>query len=215
MKRPLVLLTACAALLACQAGTATAIGFHSEIGSTTLTGTQIGEDQFQFDFGLVECEEATYFGAQAGTTSTAASVRPVYELCSGGIWTAVAHVNNCDYELHLTSELSSTTFLGDIALVCPAGKEVSFTYLGLGTTKCTVHIPPQSHSETIVAHNEGSGTGRDVKFLVELKNVVYRETAGSGIGACATSGLKANGTILAQLTLKGEEGNTQRGFWVA
>jgi hypothetical protein len=213
MRRLLMLLMLAVPVLGGHAAPASAIDFHSEISSTTLTGTQIGDDQFGFNHDLVECEEANYFGAQAGTTATTVSVRPVWELCSG-FFQVTVDVKNCEYKLHLKSQLSSTTYLGDIQIVCPAGKEITFTLSLFGTSKCTIHVPPQTHGSTIATHNEGTGSGRDVKVLIDVENLVYHETAGTGFAACPTSS-PVNGAIFAQMTLKGEEGTTQKGFWVA
>lgn len=214
MKGKLTMLAVLVALFACPAGAASAAQFHSEVSSTTLTGTQIGDDQFQFDYGLMECEGAAYSGGLSATTSTTVLLTPAYTLCSG-FFPATVDINGCSYGLHPISKLSSSTFLGDFSVNCPAGQEITVTYISGGTLKCTVHIPPQTHKSTYVSHNEGAGSGREIRFQVELKNLEYRETAGFGVGACKTAPLQFDGSTLGQFRLKGEEGAIQKGVWVS
>jgi hypothetical protein len=194
---------------------AVAAEFHSEGSSTTLTGTQLGVDEFNTNGGTVECQEATYKGSQTGTTATTVSVAPTYSQCSAlsGFASATIDTNGCEYVFH--AELATVEATVDI--VCPPEKEITVTASSFGTNKCTVHIPPQQDLDHVVFHNDGVTTTREIIVTVTIEGIHYNETKGTGFGACA-GGTASNGTYNGEATVTGEHTEngktTHTGIWV-
>jgi len=143
-------------------------------------------------------------------------VEPTYSGCSSlsGFASATIDTNGCKYKFNITSETTTTTFDGDIAIVCPAGSEITVTASLFGQSKCIIHIPPQTNLANVEYHNVGSGNTRDVTVTVSLTGITYTQTAGSGFGACTTEH-QTNGTYTGEATVKGFEGKKQKGIWIA
>jgi opacity protein-like surface antigen len=190
--------------------------FHSEGGPTTLTGSQVGTDVFTTDGGTVECEEAKYTGTQANATATTITVAPTYSNCSAlsGFASATIDMNGCEFKFNEPSaKLEGTT-----DIVCPAGKEITVTASSFGTSKCIIHIPPQTGLGTIEYTNEGTGPTREVIIFGFLIGIDYTETAGTGFGACSAN-TGTNGTYECVITVTGAHSInggpwTHTGVWI-
>jgi hypothetical protein len=195
---------------------ASAAEFNAEGSPTTLTGTQIGTDVLTLNGGTVECEEITAKGTQTGLVATSVKLAPTYTSCSAlsGFASATVDMNGCEYQLNQPSGSGPTTFEGTFTIVCPAEKEITVTASSFGTSKCTIHIPPQGPLTGVVYHNEGSGATRDLTATIDLSGIKYNETAGTGFGACS-GGEASNGTYEGEWTITGDVGEIHRGIWIA
>src|SRR4051794_22360841 len=153
---------------------ASAAVFHSEVEPTTLKGTQIGTDVFTTNAGTTECEEANYAGTQPTKTTETVEVAPTYSGCSSlsGFASAIIDPNGCTYKFHITTKTTATTYDGHVDIVCPPTKEITVTASLFGTSKCIIHIPPQTGVGLIEYHNEGAGSTRDVRVTVKIANAL-------------------------------------------
>jgi hypothetical protein len=210
--RPLALVVA-AALTSIAAAPAVAAEFHSEGSPTTFTASQVGTDVVNFNSGTFECEEITYKGTISASTAATVALIPAYNGCSAlsGFSSSTIAVNGCEYRLN-----QPTGGTGTYSLVCPAGKEIIITTSIFGTTKCTIHIPPQGPISTLTYDNKGAGATRELAITASASQIEYNETAGSGFGACA-GGEDDNGTWAGTTAVTGEHGSpaTHTGIWVA
>jgi hypothetical protein len=83
-----------------------------------------------------------------------------------------------------------------VDIVCPANQEITVTSNETTppnslTTKCTIHVPPQTGINGITYENVGAGATREVRVKVASTNIKYTHTAGTGLGAC-TTGVQQN-----------------------
>jgi hypothetical protein len=204
-----------AVLVMSFASSAVASEFHSEVASTTLKGAG-GLVTFTTTAGSFECEGSELVGTQSGATAASLDFSPGYWWCVGPFGTAPQiFMNGCQFRLHPGAEASATTFAGTLDVVCPAGISMQTSYSAVGTRKCTVDVPSQTGLEGVVFHNEGAGASRDIRVSIELSEVKYTQTPGTGFGKCE-SAEDSNGALTIEgMTVKGYEGATQKGIWVA
>lgn len=199
---------------AVSASAASAAEFHAESAPVKVDGTQVGVDEFTVNAGTTKCNEATYSGENAAKTTAAFSVTPKYSECSvEPIGTAIVHTNGCFYEATILQVTSATDAHGELHIKCPAGQSITVTASALGTLKCTIHVPPQTIPVTLTTH--GLGTARDLTVDVNVANLQYSQTAGSGLGACKTEAGLANGKYKGTATLKGTTSlGAAQGIWI-
>lgn len=203
---------------------ASADAFTTESYPATITGGDdpgvAGTSEFASTGGVAKCPSATYHATLSGA-STTLTVTPnlngASDNCTvAGSIPAVVDLNGCDFLVHIGSG-ASTSVTAD--LLCPAGKEVTMTSnqntAGSLTTKCTTHLPPQTLSG-ITYDNLGAGTTREIRATMNVSGITYTETAGTGLGACATSVLQHTGTLKGTdlLTAETDGGNTHIGFFL-
>ena len=189
------------AMSAVIASAASADQLTSESSPVTLTGAQIASENNKLtspEVGTISCETADYNATSVATPTRTITVTPVYTNCRvfGFLSHTPIHMNGCDYLLHVNTAANDTTGTAD--LVCPAGATVTATAISVGTTKCTVHIAPQTNLAKIEATNIGSGATREIELHLEIENIAETHTKGSGLGACpAGSSTKAvlEGTV--------------------
>src|SRR4051812_35686948 len=103
------LAVAAVSVMAFFASAATAASFHSEASSTTLSGSQLGEDVLTVNAGSVTCSEVSYSGTQASTTSESVTATPAYSGCKAfGFINSLIDVNGCGF-----------TFNSGVQISCP------------------------------------------------------------------------------------------------
>lgn len=183
--------------------------FHSEASSTTLEGTQIGEQKFVTSGGTVKCTTATFTGSQSGTTVTTVTLKPVYSGCTafgfaGASVDTSGTGHECGYLFHMVENSSPPTATADVECNA-AGEDITVTVPGLG---CTVHIPQQTGLKHIVFSNTETGSKRDIDANVTIEGIKYNETSG-----CFFPGERTNGTLTGSATIKGFSGGVQVGIW--
>ena len=206
-------LVAVFAMSAVAAGSASAeeYAFHSSASFTTLTGSQSGatNDVFTTDAGTVTCNTATYHGAISAAETTTISLAPTYSSCTlEPFGSAVVSPNGCEYLIHAETQVDENDFETATEIVCPSGKEITVVASLFGTTKCTVHIPPQSLGTGITVTNQTTAAGvSDIQAHISFSGITYTETPGSGFGACEGSGgaTTHNGTYTGLATITGED----------
>jgi hypothetical protein len=206
-----VMLVAVFAMSAVVAASASADDFTAEKNTVTLTGDQDkGLDKFTTTVGIVSCNEVKYHGT-ATTGSTTVKIAPTYNGCTGFGFPATIHMNGCEYALTLTEqkpEVGPTTTT--VEIVCPTGKEITITAVAAGTTKCTVHVPPQTGPsgttglKHIEWHNVGAGQTRELTGTITITGITYKHTEGTGLGKC-TTGHSETGSYNGLATVTGEE----------
>jgi hypothetical protein len=203
-------LVAVFAMSAVAAGAASAepYEFHSDGPFTTLTGTQSGatNDTFTTDGGTVTCNTATYHGQISVEETSTISLAPTYSACTlNPFGSAVVSPNGCTYLIHADTQVGENDFTTETDIVCPPGQEITVVASLFGTTKCTVHIPPQSLGTGITVTNQTTGGGvSDIQAHISFNNIRYTETAGSGFGACSSTSGTANGTYSGLATISGD-----------
>lgn len=203
MRNVKVLGLALVAMFAMSAATATAASaddFTAEKYPATLTGSNTtANDQLVLTTGIVNCKKSTYTATVSAAT-TSVSVTPSYSECTAFGFPSAIDTNGCKYIFNVGA---GTT--GDADISCEAGKSITFTAIGAGTVKCTIHITSQSYIAGAVTYsNTGSGTTREMGIEVSLSGIDYSHTKGTGIGAC-TAGSATNGTVSAAALVTGEE----------
>lgn len=193
------------AVSAAFASMASADDLTSEVSPVTLTGTGDtsgpGVNVLTFPgAGITSCTTSTYKGTNT-TPTTSITVTPAYSGCTSVGFPAVIHTNGCDYVLTI---LGGGSTKANAEVVCPVGQEITVTAISAGTTKCTIHIPPQKGLTTITGTNIGSGATGELLLHLEIHNITAKTTTGTGIGACPathTSLASLAGTV----TVTGEE----------
>jgi hypothetical protein len=185
---------------------ASAVEFKSASAPVTVTGSGTEATTFTTTAGTVNCKQESYTGTASSTSQATLTVTPSYSECSGFGFSATIDMNSCDYLFHAS---------GTVDIVCPAGNEITVTATSFGTTKCVVHVPPQTGLGTITFDNEGTGETRDVKVTANVTGIHYSHTAGTGFGACGT-GTGTAGKLEGTVTTTGETdpGTTHVGIWV-
>jgi hypothetical protein len=204
-----LVLVALLAMTAVAVSAASADDLTSEASPVTLTGKQSGAgDVFTTTAGTVKCKEVSYTAISVGTPTTTVDVAPNYPLktaggeqnCAGFSLPAEIATNGCVYRLTIGA---ATT--GGFDIVCPVGQEMTATAKGGATTKCTIHIPPQSIAAGVTFSNTGAGTTREVDIAANISGTLaYKHTAGTGLGAC-TSG-SGSGSYAGSAIVTGENG---------
>lgn len=186
--------------MAVSASAAFAGDFHSEKTSTTLKGSQIGEDVFTVNAGTVKCTEATYAGTSSSTstTETATKLTPTYSGCTAfGFVSTAIDVNGCQYE-----------FSGDNTNVnivnCSTGIVVT-------AFNCWVTVKNQSNLASVTYANKGTGSSRDIESTVNLSGITYTQTSKSFPGC--TGGTFTNGTYKGAATVQGSKEGASVGIW--
>ena len=219
-------LAAVFAMSAIAASAASAADLTAESYPATVTGApQTGTvDTFTTTAGKVKCPNASYTGTVSAATTTV-SITPNFngpnDTCTAlaGIVPTIIHPNGCTFLFHIEAGVST----GTVDIVCPAGNEITITAnentAGTLTTKCTIHVPPQTGIGPLSYSTTGSGTTREIRLSVAVTNgIQYTETAGSGLGACeTTTKVQTDGTYSGTDLLTGEVdgGSTHIGLFLS
>src|ERR1700755_738377 len=197
------------AMSAMVASAASADTLNTGGSSVTVTGAQEkhkeGEkevfDKFKVDGGTVECETATYTGT-ATSGATTITVSPTYGGCKFTGLATTIDTTGCSYVFHVPATAGGTT--GTVDVSCTAGNEITATVLPGATPRCIIHITTQSGLGTVTYKNIGSGTTAEVTVSVNISSIKYSQTAGTGVGACATADSTTNGVYEGAATVTGE-----------
>jgi hypothetical protein len=186
--------------------------------AVTLTGKETGTgDVITTTAGTAKCREVTYTGTSASGVTTVTLV-PNYPIkttggeqnCTGFGFPAEINMNGCSYLFHIAA---ATT--GTMDIVCPEGKEITITAATAGIIKCIVHVPAETGLGPITYKNTGSGATREIEIEANVTGLVYRHTAGSGLGAC-TTGQSTAGSYVGKAIVTGETdgGSTHVGIFL-
>lgn len=177
--------------------------FHSESAPVTFKGTS-PNNEFVTNAGSVACETSSFSGSNSTTSSSTATLTPVYSGCTAfGVVGAKISMNGCAYLFHLVEGSSPPTAKVDVE--CPSGKEVT-----IEASICTVHVPPQSGLSHVVFTNKGSKKTRDIEASVTVGGITYTATSG-----CLNAGTASNGIYSGTVTVQGSDsGGAQQGIWV-
>jgi hypothetical protein len=183
----------------------------------TLTGvkdpTEAAPDKLVLTAGNISCTTPKY-DATLNKAETTVSVTPSYTGCTSFGFPATVHINGCTYLLHLGAAGSTAA---TVDIVCPAGQEITITANpaehGL-TPKCTVHIKPQTLGGSVTIKNIGAGTTRELTLEINLTNIHYTHTEGTGLGKCS-AGTGATGSISAKAQVTGEKNLAHKGIFLS
>jgi hypothetical protein len=210
-------LVAVFALSAMTASAASATDlFRSSATPVTLTGEQeftagVG-DLFSTTAGTVECLTAKYHGTVATSPTASVVVKPTYTSCFvAEIIPTKVDFGNCSYKFTIDEPAGATT--GSVHLECGVGEEVTVTVgvndSGVGTVKCTIHIPPQTVGGIKYTNVGASDPTKEITVDINSTGITYKETGGPGLGtgtgACTTSTLQHNGTYTGKALVTGEQ----------
>jgi hypothetical protein len=154
-------------------------------------------DVFTITAGNTSCKHVAYHIGTVVIPTTTLTATPTYSECTSLGFPATIHTNGCTFLFHITGGTLTT---GDVEIKCLGGNEITVTAVSGGTTKCTIHVPPQTLSSVAepdpVSYSIiGAGTTREVTALVNYKGLKYSHTAGSGLGSCP-AGTGVNGTYV-------------------
>jgi hypothetical protein len=201
---------------AIAASAASADDFTSEKNPVTVTGKGNGANVFVITItaGVVKCKESSYAAVMTPMT-TSMTLTPSIPVkttggeqnCTGFGFPAEVNTNGCTF----TYTIGAAT-TGGMDVNCPAGKEITVTAKSGETIKCTAHFPSQSWSSGVSYGNTGAGATREVDVSLSVTGlVVYKHTAGSGIGSC-TSG-SGSGSYTDANVFTGESGSNHVGIF--
>lgn len=122
------------------------------------------------------------------------TITPSFEGCTCLGVACTIDTNGCDFVVRI-----GTPPKGTVDLVCPEGKEMTLT-----SSKCTIHVKPQTGIGAITYKDLGAGTTREIELNLELLGIHYSHTEGTGIGRCVT-GTGSTGTLWGTLLVTAEE----------
>jgi hypothetical protein len=199
---------------ALAAPSALADRFKAENNPYQLTfGTSIAP-VFKTTAGNVSCKIATGTTESiSGSETSQLEMEPTFSECTGMGFPTTVDVNGCRLTWHIGIFFSTT---GTVDVQCAVGTEMTFTAISAGTKKCTIHVPPQAGLSTVTYKNLGAGATQEVQAEMNLKEVKYSHTAGTGLGSC-TTGSAATGELAWTVLLTAENPsppNSHIGFWV-
>jgi hypothetical protein len=217
-----VALVAMAAFAALAASVAQASPvFNAE---TNLEWHSTGEQVEQFNHKLtlpfgaeLTCKQAHFdptYTYKGSTTKVRAT--PTYSECqahiSGSKFPITVTHNSCEYQFHATKKVpeTSTTYEGDIELICPEGVKGIEIHIYSDekheSVRCTFTIKPQLISG-ILTHNEAT----DVKVTTNTAKVIASKTSGSLL-QCGSSEQTAEYHGDATTTATNSEGKSVNSF---
>ncbi len=183
--------------------------FYGGSAPATLKGVHhTAEDVFTVAAGSVKCKKATYTGTLGKEEATSVELTPTYSECTafGGLATTI-EMNGCNFRL-AAGEFGGGKASGTMDILCPAGKEIKAKVSVAGITKCTVDIPAQTNLSGI-SYTNVSGSAHQVTVTIGIEGKVkYTDTAGTGLGSCATASGE-NGSYTGN-TLVTTEGATEK-----
>jgi hypothetical protein len=199
---------------------ASAYEYKSEAVPVTLTGVQEKHneggvettDRYTVQHGTFACDATTYTGVQSQSSATTLSLSPAVSQCTYAIAQITVDANECKYIFKFKG--SSETGTTDIS--CPAGKEIRWT-VGFEGVRGTVNFPSQTAKGGVYFANIGTGATREITVLIEIENLSYSQTGGTGPGALSTVALNEKGKYVGAFKLKGENasGTAHIGIWFA
>ncbi len=184
-------------------------------GKAEALGGKEEEEEEEVEAGILKCKGSTYTGIQGVANSSELQLNRSYGTCTINGFKVTINSNGCEQVYKITGEEGGIA-TGTLDLTCSGANEITETWELAGVVKCTVHIPPQKGLGPVKFTNLGATTTREVTIDINVTNLKYSDTAGTGAGACATADNKANGKYTGKVLLTGENeaGTVHRGFWV-
>jgi hypothetical protein len=184
--------------LAASPAFAESFAFHSASSHTTLLGAGVGTEKFIVDGGSVTCEGTDYEGTASGEELAEVTVVPKFKSCKLGAFTSTVTVNSCKYVLAPVTKKEGT-YKAKLSLSCSGGDSIKVVATAFGTTKCTVHFPPQELGEVTVSEVSED----DIKVVADIENIMYSQTSGTGLGFCPKAEGTANGSYEGETVVAG------------
>jgi len=215
------------ALLAALAPSAASAKFDSEIEHTIISGEQPAGSPHTFtvEAATTTCKTVKFSGTSVGTntgtswTSADLTITPVYENCTvvvlGEEHVLHYRTNGCTYTFTAGDTFEGETKVhGTTDIVCPAGKVIEWEITGANI--CKVTFGPQNNVEGITYHNTGTGTKRDVDWIVAITKLAYTQDGVFCPGNNFSSSKSfTNGKYIGEVTSIGRNTTgTQVGIWV-
>jgi hypothetical protein len=172
---------------------AQATTFTASAGSGSLTGTQTTEQVFTFDAGTARCTTLNQASSFSSASFNEVDFIPAYSGCKAfGFLSATVSTGKCNYEYTGAGQVGGQTIF-DIA--CSSGE------ITINTVGCVVHIPAQTN----LSHVKFSNGAGDLNATMTITGIKYNQTAGCPNG----SGVKTNGTLTGESTIKASSGTIQ------
>jgi hypothetical protein len=156
------------------------------------TGAQGTQNQFKLKAGTALCESAEFAGELPGPRSALWLDATYSGGCSAFGFTGSIAMNGCSVGID-----ADDPYGGSIA--CPAGKKIEIVGKLFGTTKCTATISPKAG-----LHIQVEETGESeppIRANLEVSGLAYHQQAGTGFGACKTTGDFEDGTYTGTILL--------------
>jgi hypothetical protein len=187
--------------------------FKHESSPSTVTVSSTSQPVFTTTAGTASCKKSGGNGTVSSPETSEVSIAPSFSECTFLGFPATFHTNECIFTFKITGFFSTT---GTVDIQCPPNKELTITAVAAGTTKCTLHIPPQGNLSSVYYSNLGTGATREVQNELVLSGLRYSHTEGSGLGKC-TSGTATTGSLSWVLISTAENpiSSAHIGFWVS
>lgn len=179
--------------------------FHVETAPATITGEQIGTQEFTTEEGTVKCTTAKFTGTSSVTATATQELTPSYSGCTAffGFLPATVETHSCKYRFNLVEGSSPATATVDIT-------GCGGTVIVVKTAECEVTVGEQSGLHHVTFKNTGSKTTRDIDATLTVEGITY--TAGSG---CSKPGTFNTGILHGEATVKADNSSgAQQGLWV-
>jgi hypothetical protein len=168
---------------------------------TSVTGTQVGTNTFATDGGEFNCTSIDLVGSQVGATATTLTLAPSYSGCTFAGFPITITPASCKYVFHTDGKTTpSNTFHVTTTIECSGTDKIVMVAKVAGVTKCTIAIGPQNIGTGVTLSSNGS----DITAGLNISNIAYTETAGSGAGACASTSGTTNGKLSGTDTFTGK-----------
>jgi hypothetical protein len=193
--------------VAASAASAEIFVFTSTAETSALKGQQTGTSKITVDAGALSCEVGKFTGEQWTEAAFEVTLSPSYEKCTlAGVSGTEVAVNGCHYVVTVVG-IEGSKDESEAAVECEEGKSITVTAKVAGITKCTVHIGPQEGLKSVTVANSGSPS--KVNATLAITGLKYSQTAGTGLGACATAEGTANGTYESTVAVGDFEGEAE------
>ncbi|HWM64565.1 MAG TPA: hypothetical protein VNP96_11330 [Solirubrobacterales bacterium] len=168
-------------------------GFEAGGYPATITGAQIGLDEFSTKAGSASCTHATYHGEISGPSSSL-TLSPTYSGCKAfGLFNATIDMNGCDYVVRAGGTWGLDDFIGTMDIFCEFGKSIAIT-----TSVCRVTIPAQNNLFNVTYRNTAFSPD-DVDMAINV-DFELEYTVDSGCFT-ASPGTSTSGSMRSDATL--------------
>jgi len=169
--------------------------------------------KWAFFFGTTTCKITRYIshmtGTQLGdgwwTSASKVTTPPLHTSCTDplqGEMTVTA--NECTFKFSAGETLEKgTKVTGELAIQCPAGKEIEVTRTA-GFQPCVGYVPPQSLGGVTYHNTESEGTS-SFDILMKITGVTYKQ---SGLFCPGGTGTFSNGEYSGDAPAFGEDRDT-------
>jgi hypothetical protein len=175
-------LVAVFAMSAVAASSASALHFVGGTGISKWDGVQVTTNVFTTNGVKTECDDATFTGTVAASTTTEQTVIPVFGKCRFASKTvnATIHMNGCAFILTIPNAPPASN---PVHIECPTTKEGGVTHNGIDHTDliivtvpglCEKTIPEQTPTSGGVVYETGtSGGKKDITMTANITGIHY------------------------------------------